>query len=89
MFSRNLARAATAATAAAPRTTIPLRVFSSTSASASKITPALADIHPEGHEDFNAKQKAFREKLIEDQRQAEARASPPHHCPPSAFLMTP
>ncbi|KAJ4386597.1 hypothetical protein N0V93_009495 [Gnomoniopsis smithogilvyi] len=73
MFSRSLARAATAATAATTRTVTPVRLFSSTSAATSKITPALADIHPDNHESFNSKQKAFREKLIADQIEAEAK----------------
>lgn len=77
MFSRSLARAATAAAIASPRTTIPVRLLSSTSAAASKTTPALADIHPDNHEAFNSKQKAFREKLIADQIAVEASALRP------------
>lgn len=80
MFSRSLARAATAATAATTRTAVPVRLLSSTSVAASKITPALADIHPDNHDSFNSKQKAFREKLIADQIEAEASTLRPTPC---------
>jgi hypothetical protein len=71
MLSQRAARAA--ATGAAAR-----RTFSTTLAQR-KHTPSLGDIEPEQHERFNGRQREFREKLAEAQKQREASAlsSPP------------
>lgn len=66
MLSQRAARAA--ATGAAAR-----RTFSTTLAQR-KHTPSLGDIEPEQHERFNARQREFREKLAEAQKQREASA---------------
>lgn len=55
-------------------------------------TPSLADLEPEKHEDFNSRQKKFREQLAEAQKQREASAlstlsqspSPPDFTDPNA-----
>lgn len=81
MLSRRLARAVTATALTTPR--VHCRPISTSAAflSASKRTPALADVEPDNHESFNSKQKAFRERLVAEQKEQEASASrrpPPH-----------
>lgn len=66
MLSQRTVRAA--ATGAAAR-----RTFSTTLAQR-KHTPSLGDIEPEQHERFNSRQREFREKLAEEQKQREASA---------------
>lgn len=66
MLSQRAVRAA--ATGAAAR-----RAFSTTLAQR-KHTPSLGDIEPEQHERFNSRQREFREKLAEEQKQREASA---------------
>jgi hypothetical protein len=62
MLSRRIARAALAA----PRS---MRAFSSTAAQ--QKAPTMADIVPNQVEEFNAKQRAFRERLVRAQRERE------------------
>lgn len=71
MLSRQLARAATAPATATPRTAV--RAFSSSLAQ--NKTSALSDIEPEHVETFKRKQKAFREQMVEAQKQREASVS--------------
>ncbi|KAM7197943.1 protein NipSnap 1 [Naviculisporaceae sp. PSN 640] len=70
MLSRQLVRAATRAGRSAPARTI------STTAVLSKSdhTPSLGDIEPDQQETFNSRQKEFRAKLAEAQKQREASA---------------
>ncbi|OTA97569.1 hypothetical protein M434DRAFT_7788 [Hypoxylon sp. CO27-5] len=63
MLTRPIVRAAVLA----PRS---LRAFSSTAAT--RRTPTLAEITPEGVDSFNARQKEFREQLVKAQREREA-----------------
>lgn len=70
MLSQRLARAALAT--ATPRQAA--RLFSGSSTTASKRTPAMGDIDPEDGsvEAFNRKQKAFREQLVAAQKERDA-----------------
>ena len=61
MFSRQVSRAATRAV---PRST--LRTFASTADRCR--APALADVTPNTVDQFNTKQREFREQLIEAQK---------------------
>ncbi|VBB84835.1 Putative Protein NipSnap [Podospora comata] len=81
MLSRQLARRAAAGAVVRPATT---RAFTTSLALSSKRTPSLGDIEPEQQEVFNKKQKEFRLKLAEVQKQREARttANAAEHEPP-------
>ncbi|KAF3355259.1 hypothetical protein VdG1_04220 [Verticillium dahliae VDG1] len=86
MLSQRLVRAA--AGAATPRTA--LRAAFSTTGQPCTKTPGMADISasPQSVEEFNKRQQAFREQLVDQQKQREAsawahRSSPP---PPSSPL---
>ncbi|KKY33231.1 putative nipsnap family protein [Diaporthe ampelina] len=70
MLSQRLTRAALAT--ATPRQAA--RMFSGSSTTASKRTPAMGDIDPEDGsvEAFTSKQKAFREKLVAAQKERDA-----------------
>ncbi len=69
------------ATAGPTRLYAPLRAFGSSAAVLKngdpKWVPALADIPPDGQDDFNNKQNAFRERLAELQKAQESSAFPP------------
>lgn len=71
MLSQRLTRAALAT--ATPRQAA--RMFSGSSTTASKRTPAMGDIDPEDGsvEAFTSKQKAFREKLVAAQKERDAK----------------
>lgn len=71
MLSQRLARAALATTT--PRQAA--RMFSGSSITASKHTPAIGDINPDDGsvEAFNRKQKAFRDQLVEAQKERDAK----------------
>ncbi|KAK4197532.1 hypothetical protein QBC40DRAFT_180768 [Triangularia verruculosa] len=71
MLSRQLARRVGAGLVVRPPTT---RTFATSLVLSSKRTPSLGDIEPEQHEVFNTKQKEFRSKLVEAQKQREASA---------------
>ncbi|KAH8759033.1 hypothetical protein F5883DRAFT_426956 [Diaporthe sp. PMI_573] len=73
MLSQRLARAALAT--ATPRQAA--RMFSGSSTTTSKRTPAMGDINPEDGsvEAFNSKQKAFREQLVAAQKERDASGS--------------
>ncbi|EPE08087.1 nipsnap family protein [Ophiostoma piceae UAMH 11346] len=61
--------------------------FSTTAAAAASkpsTLPALSDIPPNAQEDFNSKQKAFRDRLAEAQRERESSLSPS----PTSFTAT-
>jgi hypothetical protein len=69
MLCRNIARVASAA----PRSGV--RALSSTAAQQTR-TPSLGDVDPSaaGVQTFNEKQQAFRERMLEAQKEREARA---------------
>ncbi len=72
MLTGRLIRAA-GAVAAAPR--IPARAFSSAVVAREQqpsTLPSLADIEPDKHDEFNKRQKTFREQLVEAQKAREA-----------------
>ncbi|KAK4227366.1 NIPSNAP-domain-containing protein [Podospora fimiseda] len=73
MLSRHLSRAATGLRPVAQ--TQATRAFTTSLFLSSKHTPSLADIQPEQVETFNSRQKEFRAKLAEAQKQREARAT--------------
>jgi hypothetical protein len=85
MFARRLAKSSSSISAS----TSLIRTFTSTTALCR--TPALADITPEGVQSFDAKQKAFRERIAEQskkkepsQSQAEFNSSPSSPTAPHA-----
>lgn len=72
MLSRRLAHTATGLSASRPPA---VRGFAASAAALTKRhTPCLGDIEPEQHEQFNSRQKQFREQLAEAQKQREASA---------------
>ncbi|KAL2269316.1 hypothetical protein VTJ83DRAFT_1500 [Remersonia thermophila] len=64
MLSQRLSRAA--------RTAPTIRAFSTSAVTRSSRTPSLGDIKPDQQETFNSRQKEFRAKLAEAQKQREA-----------------
>jgi hypothetical protein len=90
MMSQQIIRATAAkAAAATPRLSV-LRSFSTTSQQWR--TPSLGDVNPQSTtvEEFNKKQQAFREQLLEAQKQREAsalaRSSSPSPTKPQTFV---
>ena len=81
MFSRQVSRAAARA---APRT--PVRAFGSTATQCR--APSLADVTPDRVDQFNTKQRQFREQLIEAQKKREERKLELHlrTCLPTLLL---
>lgn len=73
MLSRRVARAVTAVPGRLPA----VRAFTASAAQSKRQTPSLCDIEPEQHERFNSRQKAFREQLVEAQKQRDASALSP------------
>lgn len=73
MITRRLARSASSV---APRR-VPAPGTSRTFGTSTSLgrTPSLADVEPDNHEDFNRRQKAFREEMVQAQKQREASAS--------------